>query len=235
MKTLRTASGPFLERPYFTNEEITQLAIDELQAAGLYPDSPSPVRVERFIEQRFKLSPSYEELPDGVLGYTQFGKDGVQAIIVSKALSEDGTRVSEHRLSTTLAHEAGHGLLHTHLFALSAQIQPLFNDDDVKPAKILCRKQGVLGPSTRGQYDGRWWEYQANQCMSALLLPRPLVIECMRTFVRIEGMMKTMVLPRERREQAVRHVAEVFEVNPIVARIRITELYPEGSEQQMAL
>ena len=232
---MRTVSGPFSERPFFKHEEIDQLSIDELQAVGLFPESPSPIRIERFIEQRFKLSPIYEELSDGVLGYTQFGQDGVQAIIVSKALSEDGTRVSEHRLSTTLAHEAGHGLLHTHLFALSAQIQPLFNDDDVIPTKILCRKQGVLGPSARGHYDGRWWEYQANQCMSALLLPRPLVIECMRVFVRIEGMMKTMVLPKERREQAVRYVAEVFEVNPIVARIRIAELYPEGSEQQMTL
>jgi len=47
--------------------------------------------------------------------------------------------------------------------------------------------------------------------------------------------METMVLPEGRREQAARHLADVFEVNPVVARIRIAELYPEGSEQQMAL
>ena len=235
MKTLMAATGPFSERPYFTHEEIDQLSIEELQAVGLYPNTPSPVRIERFIEKRFRLSPIYEDLPDDVLGYTRFGEDGVQAIVVSKALSEEGTRVSEYRLSTTLGHEAGHGLLHSYLFALSAESQPLFNDDDVNPTKILCRNQGVLVPATKRRYDGRWWEYQANQCMSALLLPRALVVESVRPFVRIEGMMEIAVLPEGHREQAVRHVAEIFEVNPVVARIRIAELYPEGSERQMTL
>ncbi len=235
MKTLRTATGPFSERPYFTQDEIEQLSLDELQAVGLYPDTPGPVRIERFIERRFRLSPIYEDLPSDILGYTRFGEGGVQAIVVSRALSEEGTRISERRLSTTLGHEAGHGLLHAHLFVLSAQSQPLFNDEDVNPARILCRQQGVLEPTTHRRYDGRWWEYQANQCMAALLLPRPLVIECIRPFVKIEGMLERAVLPEAPREQAVRHVAEVFEVNPVVARIRIAELYPEGSERQMAL
>ena len=235
MRTLKTTTGPFSERPYFTHEEIDHLSIAELRAVGLYPDTPSPVRIERFIEKRFRLSPIYEDLPDDVLGYTRFGVDGVQAIVVSRTLSEDGTRVSEYRLSTTLGHEAGHGLLHSYLFALSSQSQPLFNDDDVSPTKVLCRKQEVLGSTTKKRYDGRWWEYQANQCMSALLLPRPLVVECVRPFVRIEGMMEIAVLSEGRREQAVRHVAEVFKVNPVVARIRIAELYPEGSERQMTL
>lgn len=235
MRTLKTATGPFSERPYFTHEEIDHLSITELQAVGLYPDTPSPIRIERFIEKRFRLSPIYEDLPDDVLGYTRFGEHGVQAIVVSRALTEEGTRVAEYRLSTTLAHEAGHGLLHSYLFALSSRGQSLFNDDDISPTKVLCRKQEVLGSTTRNRYDGRWWEYQANQCMSALLLPRPLVVECIQPFVRIEGLMKIAVLPAGHREQAVMHVAEVFEVNPIVARIRIADLYPEGSERQMAL
>ena len=129
---------------------MDQLSIDELQAVGLYPSTPSPVRIERFIEQRFKLSPIYEDLPSDVMGYTRFGQDGVQAIIVSRALSEEGTRVSEYRLNTTLAHEAGHGLLHTYLFVLSAQNMALFNNDDVDPTKILCRKQGILDRRQKG-------------------------------------------------------------------------------------
>jgi len=74
MKTLRAVSGPFSERPYFTHDEMDQLSIDELQAVGMYPSTPSPVRIERFIEQRFKLSPIYEDLPGDVLGYTRFGQ-----------------------------------------------------------------------------------------------------------------------------------------------------------------
>lgn len=235
MKTLRTAAGPFPERPYFTQEEIEQLAVDELQAAGLNPDTPGPVRIERFIERRFGLTPIYEDLPGDVLGYTRFGDSGVHAIVVSRALSEEGTRTSERRLSATLGHEAGHGLLHAYLFALSTYNQSLFNDADVNPTRILCRTERVLAPAVQARYDGRWWEYQANRCMATLLLPRPLVVECVRPLARIEGIMETAVLPEVRRAEAVRQVAEVFEVNPVVARIRIGELYPEGSEQQMTL
>lgn len=235
MKTMRTAAGPLPERPYFSLDEIEQLAADELRAAGLYPASPSPVRIERFIERRFQVTPIYEELPEDVLGYTRFGERGVLTIVVSRALSEEGTRRSERRLSTTLGHEAGHGLLHTYLFALSGQSRPLFDDEDVNPTRILCRQQQILAPTSERRYDGRWWEFQANQCMAALLLPRPLVVESVQPLVRVEGLMGRTVLPEALREEAVRHVAEVFEVNPIVARIRIGEMYPQGSEQQMAL
>lgn len=234
MKTLKARSGPFSERPFFTVEEIDQIAIDELQKFGLYPSSPSPIRIERFINQRFKVSPTYEDLPDDVLGYTRFGKKGVQDIIVSRSLSDEGTTVSENRVSSTLAHEAGHGLLHTHLFVLGAENQSLFNHSDVSQTKVLCRQPGVLNAGTESHYHGQWWEYQANLCMGALLLPKPLVLESMKSFVSAEGIMGITTLPNGRREQAVRHVADVFEVNPIVARIRIAQLYPQGSEQQMA-
>src|SRR3989441_11554119 len=66
----------------------------------------------------FRSTPTYEDLDKGVLGFTQFGRTGVQAIVVARALDEDGTRPAERRIRTTLAHEAGHGLLHAHLFAL---------------------------------------------------------------------------------------------------------------------
>ena len=85
MKTFRATSGPFAERPFYELKEIERICTEELHAAELYPSRPEPIRVERFIEKRFHISPTYEELPHGVLGYTRFNRDGVEAIVVSSA------------------------------------------------------------------------------------------------------------------------------------------------------
>src|SRR5437588_601706 len=83
--------------------EIERICTEELHAVGLYPSRPEPVRVERFIEKRFNVSATYEELPPGVLGYTRFNRGGVEAIVVSCALCDEGTRAAERRINTTLA------------------------------------------------------------------------------------------------------------------------------------
>src|SRR5204862_7617 len=110
MKTFKQKGGPFQERPYFELNDIERICADELQAVGLLPPEPGPIRIERFIEKRFGVSPIYDELSDGVLGYSEFGAKGVQAIVVSQALAEEVSPAASRRVSTTLAHEAGHGL-----------------------------------------------------------------------------------------------------------------------------
>src|ERR1039457_5434345 len=129
MKTFRTTSGPFPEKPYYTPAEIDRTCEDELRKVGCLPDAPGPVRIDRFIEKRFKVVPQYEDLPDGVLGYTKFGKNGVEAIVVSAALDAEKGLVAARRVRTTLAHEAGHGLLHAYLFALDEKPLYLFDAD----------------------------------------------------------------------------------------------------------
>src|SRR2546422_8265658 len=127
MKSYRATSGPFAERPYYELNEIERIRTEELHEVGLYPSRPEPVRVERFIEKRFHVSPTYEELPDGILGYTRFNRDGVEAIVVSCALCEEGTRAAERRINTTLAHEGGgHGLLHAYLFVIGTESGSIF-------------------------------------------------------------------------------------------------------------
>src|SRR5260221_12434173 len=119
MKTVRSKAGPFISRPHFKLTEIEEICATELKAVDLYPSIPEPVRIDRFIEKRFKISHEYEDLPNGVLGFTKFGRRGVEAIVVARALDGDNSgKPAERRLRTTLAHEAGHGLLHTYLFAL---------------------------------------------------------------------------------------------------------------------
>jgi hypothetical protein len=230
MKTLRAQSGPFSEQPYFTPNEIDQICADELGKEDLFPATPEPVRIDRFIEKRFRVSPQYENLPAGVLGFTKFNKTGVDAIVISAALDAEGGKVAERRVRTTLAHEAGHGLLHAYLFALDEKPFHLFDKDSHTDYQILCRDVQGEQQKTRG-YGGRWWEYQANRAIGGLLCPRALVQEAIRPFLVPSGRLGVEVLDEARREGAVRSLAETFDVNAVVARIRVSELFPAGTDQ----
>lgn len=233
MKTIKRSGRN--EQPYFTDTEIDRIAVEELLGVGLLPSTPEPIRIERFVEKRFGLARvSYEDLPATVLGYTQFISKGVEAVFVSRALAEEGSRVAERRISSTLAHEAGHGLLHSYLFMLDSFPTGLFeNDRDVTPARILCRDS--LPVPKRPAYDGRWWEYQANRMIGALLLPKPLALAAIGPYLAPIGQLGTPALPDGHRRKAARELAELFDVNTPVAEIRLATLCPPGSVDQLTL
>jgi hypothetical protein len=230
MKTYRRSAGPVREQPYFSASEVERICSDELSACGLYPSSPQPIRIDRFVEKRFKVTYEPEELSENVLGYTRFGPKGVQAIFVSRVLLDDPATPAKRRVTTTLAHEAGHGLLHAHLFVLEADRNlGLFGQDpDVSQTKILCRDPDAR---SRGGYDGRWWELQANMAMAALVLPKGLVLMCLKPCFEARGSLGTLVLPELSRAEAIRLVSETFDVNPIVAKLRLARLCPEEGGQ----
>lgn len=223
------------EQPFFTDAEIDRIGVEELMGVNLLPSRPEPIRIERFVEKRFGLSRvSYEDLPASVLGYTEFGSNGVQAVFVSRSLSEEGSRVAERRVNSTLAHEAGHGLLHAYLFMLDSFPTGLFeNDKDVTPAKILCRDDPPV--AKRSTYDGRWWEYQANRMIGALLLPKPLALAALEPYLSPVGQLGVPTLSDTRRGIAARKLAELFDVNTPVAEIRLAGLCPRSSVDQLTL
>jgi hypothetical protein len=228
MKPFR--SGKSSKQPYFTPSQIDQICCDELRKEGLFPSAPEAIRIDRFIEKRFRVSPQYEDLPAGVLGFTRFDKTGVKAVVISAALDAESGKVAERRVRTTLAHEAGHGLLHAHLFALDEIPLHLFDKDSHSGDQILCRD--VHGDEKKAhRYDGRWWEVQANRAMSGLLCPRPLVQEAMKPFLSPAGLLGVEILAENRREASVRALADIFDVNPAVTRIRINELFPPETGQ----
>lgn len=241
MKTLKTQSGPFKERPYYTDQDIELTCADELRKVDLFPSSPQPVRIDRFVEKRFKVTPVYEDLPEGLLGFTKFGPKGVEAIAVSRLLVEEGTKSAERRISTTLAHEAGHGLLHAHLFTLGKHTQTLslFGESvDEKQMRILCRTDGIQGmqeSEVKPGYDGRWWEYHANRVIGALLLPQILVHQALDSIMIERGKLGVKVLDSSRRVKAIQALVDTFDVNPIVARIRLDVMFPASIGQQLTL
>ena len=87
-------SGHAHKAPYFTSSQIDNMCCDELRGLGLLPSSPEPIRIDRFIEKRFNVPPQYEDLPNGVLGFTRFGKNGVKAVVISAALDAVGGKVA---------------------------------------------------------------------------------------------------------------------------------------------
>lgn len=231
MRTYKSKGGHFSERPYYTNDEIDRICRAELDAVGLYPTAPEPVRIDRFIEKRFNVSVGYDDLGPGILGLTKFGKAGVKEVVVARALEEENTVSGERRVRSTIAHEAGHGVLHAHLFTVTGQCG-LFPDGEATMPRVLCRDEDTSQASKT--YNGEWWEYQANRAIAGFLLPRALVLESITEFMVPRGLLGIFAFDDTRTREAGARVAEVFNVNPVVARIRLGEMFPaEPGGQQL--
>jgi hypothetical protein len=116
-------------------------------------------------------------------------------------------------------------------------LKPLFGDGlDPNAPKILCREDAVISirKSHSNEYDGRWWEFQANQAMSAALLPRKLVEVALDPVVVVSSLGRR-ILPPDQHEMAARLLADIFDVNPAAARIRLDALYPQVRSGQLTL
>lgn len=216
--------------PFFEHSEIDNICADELARVNLLPSQPDAIRIDRFIEKRFGKPHTYEVLPDGVLGLTRFGASGVQQVVLSASLEEDTTRPAERRLRSTLAHEAGHGLLHAHLFALNLT-KPLFGDwSDKRAPKVLCRGEITVNRSKHEP-----WEYQANMVMGAILLPNRLVEIAVTPFLTATGELGLFRLSDIGRQAAIRALAEIFDVNPVVVSIRLSRMFAASRTGQLTL
>src|SRR5271165_4630479 len=119
MRKVPTPSGPYPFQLYFDDlGEIDEICLAALKRQSLLPSEPAPIRIERFVEKEFKTALRYEDLGPDNLGCTIFNSSGaVQAILVSRSLEEQNTTPARRRVRSTVAHEAGHGLLHGALFA----------------------------------------------------------------------------------------------------------------------
>lgn len=232
MRTYRASTGPFSEGVYYSDDEVERICSDALRDSGFMPDEPGKVRIDRFVEKRFGAPIIYEPLDAGVLGFTAFGSTGIESVHIAEAMEQ--SVASDRRINSTLAHEAGHGLMHTHLFCLEFNHSGLFaNDPDVSREKILCRDGD--GSRSRSGYDGRWWEVQANKAIGALLLPKDLLLSFIDPFLERKGVFQVAILPENQRDDAIRAAADTFDVNPVVARIRIEKFFKKGDEKQLTL
>jgi hypothetical protein len=215
MRKVPTPSGPYPFQLYFDDlGEIDEICLEALKRQSLLPSHPAPIRIERFVEKEFKTALRYEDLGPDNLGCTIFNSLGaVEAILVSRSLEEQNTTPARRRVRSTVAHEAGHGLLHGSLFV--DENSPNLGENQ---RRILCRSEDILVETNRS-YRGRWWEFQANQAIGSLLLPRPLV----NAF--LDGSGSRTPAPEEL-ESLAKRASAIFDVNPIVVRIRLDAIFP---------
>lgn len=229
MRRYRARYGPFVEAYHFEHDEIDSMCVDTLKAAGFLPQIPEPIRIESFIEHHFECVIDYRQLDPGIMGFTSFTRDGrVREVVISASLAEGG-HVDQRRVNSTFAHEAGHCLLHAGLFIDAGQSSLLKDDVDTADCRIMCRDNEVGYDRKAGS---RWWEYQANRAIGGFLLPRALVFQALDDLLARGAVTGLPSLPNESRETAARRTADVFNVNPIVARIRLSEILPESHGQQ---
>jgi hypothetical protein len=226
MRKVPTPSGPYPFQLYFEDlGEIDEICLEALKIQSLLPSRPAPIRIERFVEKQFKTPLIYEDLGPEYLGCTIFNSSGaVEAILISRSLEEQNTMPARRRVRSTVAHEAGHGLLHGSLFMESNSADLLNGTVGKNHRRILCRSEDIL-VDTQRSYAGRWWEFQANQAIGSLLLPRLL----MNAFLDQSGItpasVESRVLTSAERDLLVKKAAVTFDVNPVVVRIRLDSLF----------
>jgi len=188
----------------------------------------SGIDLEALLEQAFEVVPDYVELPEGIMGKTHFHGDGRFDVFISRKLSDAAEQdaTSRRRLRSTMAHECAHIVMHGHLHMRDLATKPMFPGLKTDDPKVLCReeltdsfKQG--GPG----YDGQWWEYQANQGMACLLLPKQETIARVEREIQSRGFKSPKEVIRNRRmDDVVREIMRVFDVSMSVTTYRFQEL-----------
>lgn len=230
MNIKQDRTSPFGLKIWMTKPEMDKICLDELKKSNKYlPDEPGPINIERFLESYLKVTVDYQDLGEGFLGCAMFAESGKPLRVIVSGTLESDHEPTERRLRSTLAHEAGHCIFHPQLFMSGNPQSDLFDQDvNMKQGKILCR-EGAVGSG--GQFDGRWWEYQANRAIGGFLLPKPLLEKALEDLLVSSTITGTKSLSPESFRTAVELVAEIFDVNPVVARYRISEIYENNSDQ----
>jgi Zn-dependent peptidase ImmA (M78 family) len=168
-----------------------------------------------------------------------FAPNGRAKIEISRSLTDaaETDSAARRRYRTTLAHEIGHAVCHPQLFMEDSFTRRLFGNQQAaarETSKILCRETEV----GQFKYKGEWWEYQANQCMAALLLPVRLFREATERAMSGLGFVSFEDAIRSGRADAlVRELSDFFDVSQEAVFYRLDHLgfVPKSGEARLPL
>ena len=77
MRKVPTPSGRFAFQLYFDDVgEIDEICLEALKKQSLLAPTPTPIRIERFVEKQFRTTVRYEDLGPDNLGCTIFNSSG---------------------------------------------------------------------------------------------------------------------------------------------------------------
>ena len=231
MKEYRSATGE--RRLWFEESEIEWMMEDELRRAGLFPRLTDPaVDLESLLELHLGVKLDvHAVLDDDVLGVTQFlgGKKPLVSInkdLTFRAETEEASSGILGRWRATLAHEAGHVVLHRALVEVPFEQGSFFPETTKEPGNFLlrCLKRDVS--FSRGNYD--WKEVQANRGMAALLMParvcRELVMDIVKADKSDDLCLKMPETGSTEFSDLILELSKRCEVSQEAARIRLESL-----------
>jgi hypothetical protein len=227
MKWYKSADGE--QRIWYEQDEIEDIAADELRRAELFPTLEAPiVDLEKFIESHLhaKLD-QYGLLPADVLGSTEFEPGEPPRVLINRDLTTsavDEPRAGAFgRWRATMAHEGCHILLHRVLFELNPDQALLF--DVPSKSSAGSRLMRCLHRDIVGRGGGDWREVQANRGMAALLMPRALFREIAREELKALGFESSdLEDDAENIRAALRRIAPRCGVSQQAAGIRLETL-----------
>ncbi|MCK4518306.1 ImmA/IrrE family metallo-endopeptidase [Candidatus Babeliales bacterium] len=241
MKVSRSTDSPWKQRLYFETAEF-EIMMNELRkrAGDKCFAEGKGVDVDYVLLKGYGCDPDYVELPTNILGKTIFSSDGKVEVLISSQLAEQAEtdNIARRRLRTTIAHEIGHISCHRGLFLKDESTLSLFGQDEAKgntkENNILCRESSV----DNYRYSGEWWEYQANQCMATLLLPKSLLMNY------VTSQLKSFDIPdfdeaikADCADQIIRNICDQFDVSfeSMFYRLRELGFIPKPDQFRLAL
>lgn len=240
MKLRPDSSSPWRQRVWIDAAEFEVLMDDLRRRACIERHIPMEgIDVDRVIERGLETAADYCALPDGTLGRTWFFTDGSFRIEISRDLAAraEMSSVDRRRLRSTMAHECGHIACHRCLHLKDTETLSLFTDTALPVVRdhqpIMCREETV-----RIRYSGEWWEYQANQCMTTLLLPKHLFKDSLQAACDLNAAPTFEdALRRERAQLIVSNLAEEYDVSLTMVLYRLQSLgfVPDSEQRRLRL
>lgn len=242
MRSWNDARSPWGKQLRFEEDEFESM-MDEMRGrtGGDAFTTGKGIDVELVLLRAIGAEADYVDLPANILGRTVFADDGSVRIEVSRSLSDEAEvdGLARRRLRTTLAHECGHVVCHQSLFIQDTESLSLFSAPQMRALAaskppIMCRSEGITGTG----YSGEWWEFQANQCMAALLLPRRMVGASVRHRL-ADGGFKTAedCIRGGAGQQLIEQISLEYDVSQMATLYRLQALgfVPKGAQTQLHL
>lgn len=237
MRISKSKNSPWGRQVYFSTKELETMmdCLRDKCGEDVFREGAG-INVDLVLLKAYDIEPDFVTLPQGILGRTKFWPNGRAAIEVSRELAEASeiNAIARKRLRTTLAHEAGHVCCHRDLFLKDTATLSLFGNPETDSSRstILCREETV----GHRYYQGEWWEYQANRCMAALLLPKGILMEKIRFQLANYSLLTfNEAIKADKAILIIRNLSDVFDVSQEAMLYRLKDLGYVPDELQIGL
>ena len=222
MKWVRDNTRRFQQRPYFDQQEI-DLQCEDIVARFMksrggspsYPISTDDLTV--MIEQDVSDLDLYANLSGegrGVEGVSEFHRRNKPSVRIAKYLSHQPSR--ENRLRSTLAHEYGHVVFHSFLWAMDGDGQR--SNARRRPPPRCRRARIVAAPQSD------WMEWQAGYAGGALLMPITRLTGLVADSLREWGLFTRVEADTNDHKKLIGRISEAFAVSKDAAKMRLHKL-----------